>query len=535
MNLTAVDAGGVWSGTGITNSATGTFDPATAGPGSHIITYTISGSCGATDTETIVVNATDDPSFTYASGSFCLTDPNPSPTITGLTGGTFTIDNGGVINASTGVIDIAASGAGSYTVTYTTNGPCPTSATFAISLSNSFDATITPAGPFCENDPSINLTAVNVGGTWSGTGITDATNGTFDPATAGPGSHVITYTIPGSCGDTDTETIIVNAVDDPSFSYSGSTFCIAATNPIPTITGTSGGTFTIDNGGIINATTGEVDMAGSGTGSYTVTYTTNGTCPSSSTATIVIANSSTAVISAAGPFCMGTGSVILSATGTGGIWSGTGIVDSLTGEFDPTLAGPGPHDITYTISGACGASDMITIDVFDLAVATVSPNVTIDWGSMVQLQATGGGTYSWSPDTDLSCNDCPDPIADPTENITYCVTVVDTNACSDSACVTVTVSLDIDCGDVFVPNAFSPDGNGNNDLECVYGSCIVSMYFRIYDRWGEMVFETNNKDICWDGRYRDRLMSTGVYVYILDATLITGEEINKKGNITLTR
>ena len=80
----------------------------------------------------------------------------------------------GVINASTGLIDLAASGTGSFTVTYTTNGPCPNSATFNINITTGSDATITPAGPFCESDAAVNLSAVDPGGTWSGTGITNA-------------------------------------------------------------------------------------------------------------------------------------------------------------------------------------------------------------------------------------------------------------------------------------------------------------------------------------------------------------------------
>src|SRR5690606_11506522 len=138
--LSAADAGGTWSGTGITDAVNGTFDPSVAGAGTHTITYTIGGSCGATDTENITVNANDDASFNYTSASFCLTDPNPSATISGTAGGNFTISGSGVINPSTGDIDIASSGAGTYTVTYTTPRACPTSSTFNITLTSGADA-----------------------------------------------------------------------------------------------------------------------------------------------------------------------------------------------------------------------------------------------------------------------------------------------------------------------------------------------------------------------------------------------------------
>ena len=99
--MTLVEHG---QGTGITNGTTGTFDPATAGPGSHVITYSLT--CGSNDTETIVVNPLDDASFSYPQGTYCTTDTDPTPTITGLGGGTFSIDNGGTINAGSGVIDL---------------------------------------------------------------------------------------------------------------------------------------------------------------------------------------------------------------------------------------------------------------------------------------------------------------------------------------------------------------------------------------------------------------------------------------------
>ncbi|MES2140317.1 MAG: gliding motility-associated C-terminal domain-containing protein [Bacteroidota bacterium] len=92
-----------------------------------------------------------------------------------------------------------------------------------------------------------------------------------------------------------------------------------------------------------------------------------------------------------------------------------------------------------------------------------------------------------------------------------------------------------ECGEMFVPNAFSPDNNGENDMECVYGKCVKSLYFAIYDRWGEKVFETTDLMQCWDGTYRGKDMNTAVFVYVMRATLTTGEEVNKKGNISLIR
>jgi len=534
INLSAADAGGVWSGNGITDVNAGTFDPATAGAGTHTITYTISGSCGDTDNIDIVVNGADDATFNYNPTSFCVSDTDPIANVTGTAGGNFTISAPGVINATDGTIDLDASGTGTFTVTYQTTGACPASTTQDITISNALDATISAAGPLCETDAAINLSAVDGGGTWSGTGITDVNLGTFDPAVAGAGTHTITYTIAGSCGSTDNIDIVVNPTDDASFNYNSATFCTSEANPIANVTGTVGGTFSIDNGGTINPTTGEIDLGTTSAGTYNVTYTTNGACPDVQSTTITISSAPAVSIVQAGPFCTYDMPIDLAGSPAGGTWSGTGITDPNLGTFSPATAGVGTHSITYSVAGSCGGD--ATMDVIVNAVPTADTDgpYWINYGSSVQMNATGGSIYSWTPDTDLSCSDCPDPIASPLESTDYCVTVIE-NGCMDTACVKILVNLD--CGDLYVPNVFTPQSGDDNSLECVLGGCVVQLHFRIYDRWGELVFETFDQGECWDGTHKrnGKPMSTAVFVYILDATLANGEEIHKSGNISLVR
>ena len=99
----------------------------------------------------------------------------------------------------------------------------------------------------------------------------------------------------------------------------------------------------------------------------------------------------------------------------------------------------------------------------------------------------------------------------------------------------MTVSVEQPCGDVFVPTAFSPNGDDENDLECVLGDCINSMEFAIFNRWGEKVFESTGQQTCWDGTYKGELLNTATFVYYLKATLVSGEEVLKKGSINLVR
>lgn len=95
---------------------------------------------------------------------------------------------------------------------------------------------------------------------------------------------------------------------------------------------------------------------------------------------------------------------------------------------------------------------------------------------------------------------------------------------------------DIAC-DLKVPNAFSPNNDGNNDGFCLQGwtNCIKNFTVIIYDRWGEKVYESNNANFCWDGIFKNRPLDAGVFVYYIKALSTNGEPILKKGNISLIK
>ena len=120
----------------------------------------------------------------------------------------------------------------------------------------------------------------------------------------------------------------------------------------------------------------------------------------------------------------------------------------------------------------------------------------------------------------------------PDETITYTVTVVDSNGCTASDDVTVFVDFEYV---IWVPNIFSPNGDGSNDVAYVRGVGVETLTFVIYDRWGEKVFETNDLNIGWDGTFRGKKMNNAVFVYYLEATFLNGASTTKKGDITLVR
>jgi gliding motility-associated-like protein len=206
---------------------------------------------------------------------------------------------------------------------------------------------------------------------------------------------------------------------------------------------------------------------------------------------------------------------------------------------NPTAAPSGTttYKVVGVSTGVCKDSSTITITVDTAPVVTISPSITINKGDSTTLTATGGGTYQWSPATGLSCTTCQSPVAKPTVTTTYCATVTSPEGCAaSSVCTTVTIEIPaIPCGDLFVPNAFSPNGDGTNDALYVEGNCISTLEFAVYDRWGNKVFETQNQNIGWDGTYMGKPMNTGNYVYTLNAAMTNNTTVNKKGSIALVR
>ena len=125
------------------------------------------------------------------------------------------------------------------------------------------------------------------------------------------------------------------------------------------------------------------------------------------------------------------------------------------------------------------------------------------------------------------------PMASPTITTTYVLTVTDASGCTDVD--TVVVYVDIACGDIFLPNAFSPNNDGQNDVYYVRGNCIASLQFEIYNRWGELVFSTDRTSQGWDGTWRGQPCETAVFTYFIRATLLDGTDYEDEGNISLIK
>lgn len=457
FSLSAATGGGTWSGTGITDPAAGTFDPATAGTGTFTITYTISGSCGNTDTALITVTPNADATITQPA-AVCV--GAAAFNLSAATGGG-SWSGSGITSAAAGTFDPAVAGAGVHTITYAITGSCASSDTVQVTVTNTSDPTITAPAGLCIGAAPVTLTAATTGGAWSGTGITSASAGTFDPAAAGAGAHMIIYTISGSCGAADTVTINVTSLSDATIT-GVSPVCVNA-SAFNLTAATSGGSWS--GAGITNTAAGTFDPAAAGAGTHIITYTISGSCGNTDTVAIVVNPPADATIASVAPVCGNAPSFSLSAATPGGTWSGVGVTDAANGTYSPAAAGSGTHTVSYTISGACGATATQTLTVNPVPNPFTTSDMTGGCGPLtVHFTETASAScssllYDFG---DGSTGTDSDPVHVYTQSgaHTVVITCTDANGCSGSMSfanmITVTTTPDaamtISPGMVVAPN-----------------------------------------------------------------------------------
>jgi len=205
--------------------------------------------------------------------------------------------------------------------------------------------------------------------------------------------------------------------------------------------------------------------------------------------------------------------------------------DSLIGSQITVSPTASSNFIVVGTSGTCTDSDTATITVTPSPNLNISNDTTITLGDTVFLNVSGANSYLWYPTTGLSCNNCTNPQAIISNSETYCVVGSNNIGCSDTACVNI--SIENECGNLFIPSAFSPNGDEVNDILYVYGGCISSFEFRIYNRWGNKVYESNDPNEGWNGLYQGKKLDTDVFVYYLKANRTDGSKVLLKGNVTL--
>jgi len=212
---------------------------------------------------------------------------------------------------------------------------------------------------------------------------------------------------------------------------------------------------------------------------------------------------------------------------------------------NPSVAYSSAGDFTIQLVAAnklgCSGSADHAVNVVPLPTADPVTNpLTVISGGSAQLNMNYTGpiiSYNWLPSQHLECTDCPQPVATPMKTTDYTVEVQDSHGCKNSGHITVKVV----CGDqnFFIPNTFSPNGDGVNDVFYLRGSGLFRINsLMIFDRWGEIVFEKKNLSINnpldgWNGTYKGKKAKPDVYIYQIEIVCNNGETIKYAGNVAL--
>jgi hypothetical protein len=424
-------AGGSYSGTAVSS---GVFTPSTAGAGSHVLFYTVTNSngCTANSSQTVTVNATGGASLNSFApicdneASFTLTGGSPS-------GGSYKVN--GVTSTS---FDPASVGAGTQTITYvfTTSAGCTDSSSQSITVHAQPVVTLGSLADVCLNDPIVNLSGGSPsGGSFSGSGVSGTT---FDPLTAGVGTHPIVYrfTDSNSCTDSATQNQIVKPIPIIR-ALQDTAICIGDTANFSV-----GGGITYawsPSASLDNSTSSTPNAFPLVTTKYFVTGTTINGCSNYDSILVTVNNFPVVSAGANQTICDGQ---ITSLSATGAMtYSWT----PATGLSRSTSANPTVNtssSITYTVVGtdmnSCFSSDSVSITVDPSPIVTAGNDTSVCDDEQYGLLASGATSYVWSPSAGL---DNPN-LAGPTLTVSgpqmYTVIGTNTFGCSDTSSVMIT-------------------------------------------------------------------------------------------------
>ena len=564
FTLNANTSGGTWSGNGV--SAAGVFNPALAGVGVQTIVYTLP--CGADSVQITVSPCTALSVCLESNGQLTVTGgvapynwayfvPASSTPITNQTecqNCGYTWFFGQCINGLTPVTNCSTPSMYSNFATGSTVS-APTGQNLLQITDNAgtvYQFDVTQLSP-CAANPCTGL-SVNILSQTNPTCF-GAANGVIQLETAN-GTAPFSYQWSPNVGSTSIVNNLVAGtylctVTDANNCTVNSTAILIAPSALqlssmtsPTPCGLQEGSMDVQvSGGIspymfswmpTNTNTSLISNIGSGI--YTLTVSDANGCQASISDTVQISNGPQLIETITPSSCVSnTGAISVTILG------GT---PAYTISWQPNLGstaylnGLGPNDtLTIFVSDAndCGASETYIIpSLNDFELTSWASTTSIIEGSAVVLNVSGAASYAWSPTLGLSCPTCATTTVSPELTTAYIVEGALANGCIDTDTLLITVTQL--CGTVYVPNICSPDASAAADQQiCIYGNCIAECNLTIFNRWGEVVFETTDQSICWDGTFKDQNVNADVFAYKLQVKLQDGTFINQSGSIQLVR
>jgi gliding motility-associated-like protein len=266
-------------------------------------------------------------------------------------------------------------------------------------------------------------------------------------------------------------------------------------------------------------------------------------CQNTAPLTIKVVQPGNLQVSPDATVCAGE-SVQLTATGET-LYQWIDNTEGLSNTGIPNPVALTPTTSTYTVKGSdawsCFVDEAsVTVTVRPLPTVNAGPDVLVQAGYDATLNATGSDdvtVWKWVPERYLSCYNCASPLCTPLASTSYTVTVKNEYGCKASD--TIVVAVDCKESRVRVPNAFTPNNDGVNDVFVVKGISIIK-HMVIYNRWGEKVYERNNfiagdRPSCWDGTFKGQKCPSGSYVYFIEMECPSGGQFSRRGSFILIR
>lgn len=540
VDLKGSIAGGTWTSSNTvvaTIDATGKITAKT--PGITNISYTIGGACGSKTSlpfEVTVTTSAISPVIT-GSHSVCLSN---SINLTGsVAGGIWTSSNLSVatIDASGKVTAVSS---GKTNVTYSISGSCGSA------ISNPFEVTVSPAPiiPVITGDnflcslSTVNLSSSVNGGTWTSSNTAVATIDASGKVTAVSfGKTDITYSSITICGNVISLPfeVTVNGTPATPVITGDNSLCLSST--INLSSSVNGGTWASSNTAVAT-----IDALGKVTavsaGKTNITYSNSTICGnviSLPFEVTVNGTPATPLITGDNSLCL-SNNINLTSSTTGGAWvSSTPTVATIDASGKITALSSGKTNITYALNSACGSVTSLPFEVTVNSLPQLNEIIGVSKLNMgdqspLTINLPGGIWISSNASVvEIAVDGTVKGLKSGESEITY--TLITPCGTLVSLPFKVTVLND----DLYVPNAFTPNGDGNNDEFRIYGSSIDKIDFAIFNQWGELVYKTTDLSQGWIGTYKGAEQPAGVYIYTAKLKMIDGQEMIKKGSVNLIR
>ena len=245
--------------------------------------------------------------------------------------------------------------------------------------------------------------------------------------------------------------------------------------------------------------------------------------------------------------CFGDSTGIISMIGSGGRPPLSYSVDGLNFQTDTLFQNLPAGMFAITVRDSAGCKDTFSVTLVQSLPLLVDAgrDTVLNLGELVRLNAVSSPpdrivSYEWTPtSTILGCSDCPSPTVMPVRTTYYTIKITDETNCTATDRVKVAILKE---RPIYIPNAFSPNGDGINDGFTIYGNEAAKeiALLRIYDRWGNLVFETRNVALSdpklgWDGTFMGKVMDTAVFAFYTEIKFIDGDTVPYKGDLTLAK